>query len=67
MYKEDFSLEYTNQEDLCYYDMGLSSVELYLKDKFVGDLFIYKDVEMKGREYIIINNEVTYLDTIKEM
>ena len=41
--------------------------ELYVNKQFEGDIKVWKDSEMDGREYICINYEIIYLDTIKEL
>jgi len=39
-------------------------VHLYKNDKLIGKIKVWKDVEMKNREYICVNYEVLYLNTM---
>lgn len=53
-------------EDLSYVDFDEPNVFLFVKDKCVGQVKVYLDSEMSDRQYICINNEVIYLDTLTE-
>lgn len=44
-----------------------STVSVYVGGVYEDDTLIYWDTEEKEREYIVINNEVVYLDTITEL
>lgn len=65
--EEETEVVYENLDDLSYMDFGEDLVSLYVKKQFEGDIKVWKDSEMDGREYICINYEIIYLDTIKEM
>jgi hypothetical protein len=64
---EEFSLKYKNLEDLSYKELGKYYVDLYHKNKRICAIEVWKDNEQEDREYIIINYEIIYLDTIKEL
>jgi len=60
---ESIILEYKSLDDLSYYS-NEDYIELYHKDMFVCNMFTFLDWEECNREYIIINHEIIYLDTI---
>jgi len=65
---EDFSLDYKSQSQLSYLD-GLqknSHVEIYLDDQSKAILEVWTDRENENREYVLINHEMIYLDTIRK-
>jgi hypothetical protein len=64
---EETEVKYQNLDDLSYIDFGEDMIALYVDKQFEGDIKVWKDSEMDGREYICINYEIIYLDTIKEM
>ena len=66
-YTEDFQLDYSNLKDLEFIDNELENIRLYYMSNFVGFLQVYTDWENEQREYVIINSEIIYLDTIKQM
>jgi len=65
--EEETEVKYQNLDELSYMDFGEDMISLYLNKEFEGDIKVWKDSEMDGREYICINYEIIYLDTIKEM
>jgi len=65
--EEETEVKYQNLDELSYIDFGDDMVALYVNKEFEGDIKVWKDSEMDGREYICINYEIIYLDTIKEM
>jgi len=65
--EEETEVKYQNLDDLTYIDFGEDMIALYVNKQFEGDIKVWKDSEMEGREYICINYEIIYLDTIKEM
>jgi hypothetical protein len=65
--EEETEVKYQNLDDLSYIDFGEDVIALYVNKEFEGDIKVWKDSEMDGREYICINYEIIYLDTIKEM
>jgi hypothetical protein len=42
-------------------------VKIYVNRKYVNEAYVYCDDEMDGREYIIINNTVEYLDQLNTL
>lgn len=65
--EEETEVKYQNLDELSYIDFGDNMIALYVNKQFEGDIKVWKDSEMDGREYICINYEIIYLDTIKEM
>lgn len=65
MFKDDFALDFANYDQLSYTDTGSKYISLLLDGKFVGKILVYTDRENESREYICVNYEVIYLDTIK--
>lgn len=64
-YHEDLELKYKNYSQLSFEDLGEEYVQLFLDNESVGLIEISTDVENQKREYIIVNHEIIYLDTIK--
>jgi hypothetical protein len=59
--------ELKNYDDLSYNDYGGETIELLFKSKLVdSDVEVYTDYENGQREYITINHEIIYLDTISK-
>ena len=65
--EEETEVKYQNLDELSYIDFGDDMIALYVNKQFEGDIKVWKDSEMDGREYICINYEIIYLDTIKEL
>ena len=65
--EEETEVKYQNLDDLSYIDFGEDMIALYVNKQFEGDIKVWKDSEMDGREYICINYEIIYLDTIKKL
>ena len=63
---EEFSLDYKTLDELSYWDTQEKYIRLYKKDSLQGYLYVYKDSEQNGREYICINYEIVYLDTLNK-
>jgi len=61
---EETSLEFTDYAQLSYMDIGGVDVHVYIDDKKVGKAKVWLDSEEEGREYLCLNYEVVYLDTI---
>lgn len=55
------------KENYCYNPKGKAFVKLYLNRKYVNTAYVYEDSEMDGREYIIINHTVEYLDQLNTL
>ena len=65
IYNEDFSLDFNNNSQLSFKDYCTAYVQLYLDDKFVGNLEVWTDRGNDNKEYIIINHEIIYLNDLK--
>jgi uncharacterized protein (DUF736 family) len=61
---EETEVKFEKYTDLSYLDEGEPEVTLYVNDMSVGYIKVWKDIEQDGREYICVNYEVIYLDTI---
>jgi hypothetical protein len=61
---EDDHLEFENDADLSYQDDGEANIILHVKGSPVGLIQVFCDMGDAGREYIVLNNDVTYLDTL---
>lgn len=66
MIKEETEVKFERYTDLSYFDSGEPEVTLYVKDRPVGHILVWKDSEQEGREYICVNYEIIYLDTISK-
>ena len=64
--EEDDFLEFDSYDQLSYSDADCAEVELYIDGFFEGYIKVWKDSEMDDREYICINHEIIYLDTLKK-
>ncbi len=58
---------FTKYEQLSYKDNEETYVELYVDDKLIGEIEVWKDSEEDNREYICINYTIVYLDTLKKI
>ena len=67
MILEETPVNFKAYTDLSYLDEGEPEVTLYVKDKPVGYIKVWKDSEQEGREYICVNYEIIYLDTINKI
>lgn len=65
--KEEDNIEFTHYDQLSFKDEGASDVELYVDGKLQGEIEVWKDSEMGGREYICINYSIVYLDSLMEI
>lgn len=66
-FSDDLILEYNNLSELSYYDTKQELIDLYKGDLLVGYVEVWTDRENSNREYIVINNEIIYLDTITKL
>jgi hypothetical protein len=67
-YSDEFSLDFKSYDQLSYEDDGQSAyVKVYLDDEPVAFCKVYNDRENESREYICINYEILYLDTLKQI
>lgn len=65
--KEETDVEFEKYTDLSYYDIGDVDVILHVEGKPIGKIKVWKDTEQEGREYICVNYEIIYLDTINKL
>ncbi len=64
---ETIYLNFNNYEQLSYlYFNQDKECALYCDKQFIADAVVYFDAEQDERKYIDVNNEVIYLDTIRE-
>lgn len=64
-YTEELELKFENYSQLSFDDLGEEYVLLFLDNEIIGLVEVSTDVENQNREYIIVNHEIIYLDTIK--
>jgi len=64
--QEETHIEFEKYTDLSYFDVGDVDVVLYVNDRAVGKIKVWKDTEQEGREYVCVNYEIVYLDTLDE-
>ena len=62
--KEETEVNFKDYKQLSYLDEGEPEVTLYVDDRPVGIIKVWLDSEMNNREYICLNYEVVYLDTL---
>lgn len=55
-----------DNKDLSYLDYGEDFVILLHKGIFVCNIEVFTDRDNGSREYICVNNEVTYLEDLKQ-
>jgi|TARA_Y100000389_G_scaffold60144_1_gene56269 hypothetical protein len=63
--EEHTKLVFNKYEQLSYNDKEETYVELFIDDELVGEIEVWGDSEMDGREYICVNYEILYLDELK--
>ena len=61
---EETEVKFKEYTELSYKDTGKAHVKLYVSDKLLGQIEVWTDRGNKNREYILINYEMIYLDTI---
>lgn len=70
IHSEEFTLDFKQYEELSYKDINKPYVELFHNHVFVGFLEVWTDDgdddEDEAREYILINYEMVYLDTLRK-
>ena len=64
---DDDHVEFEKEADLAYFDDGEALVLLYVNGEPEGLIEVYCDMGDAGREYIVLNNDVTYLDTLAKL
>lgn len=63
-YSEELELKFEQYSQLSYKDTGKAHIELLLDNNAVGRVEVWTDRGNENREYIILNNEMIYLDSI---
>ena len=63
----ELTLDFSNYEQLTYEDNEQQTIKLFLDDEFVGNVKIYIDEENSQREYICVNFEIIYLDSLFQL
>tara|TARA_Y100000389_G_scaffold204137_1_gene255185 strand:+ start:468 stop:674 length:207 start_codon:yes stop_codon:yes gene_type:complete len=63
--EEEELIEFDSYEQLSFENKD-ELIELFVDDFYIGDLKVWKDSEMEDREYVCINYEIVYLDTLTE-
>ena len=53
--------------DITIYDNGHEDVQVHYKGKYINRAKVCLDSEEDNREYICINNEIIYLDTLNKI
>jgi hypothetical protein len=62
--KEETEVTFNDYKQLAYLDEGNDDVILYVDDRVMGKIKVWLDSEMNNREYICLNYEIVYLDTL---
>lgn len=60
---EEDKVNFKSYDQLSYANKG-DLIELYINSNYEGDVKVWKDSQMNDREYITINYEIIYLDTL---
>ena len=60
---EEDKVNFKSYDQLSYANKG-DLIELYIDSNYEGDVKVWKDSQMNDREYITINHEIIYLDTL---
>ena len=64
---EDDEVKFKKYNDLSYKDSNSTHVLLFVKDELFGQIKVFLDSGMDNREYVCINHEIIYLDTLKSL
>ena len=67
IYTEELELKFENYSQLSFEDLGEDFVQLFLDNESIGLVEVFTDKDNQKREYIIVNHEIIYLDTIKSI
>lgn len=62
---EETIVLFSHYDQLSYKDYDGPDVKLYVDNIYIGDIKVWLDSEMNDREYICVNYEIIYLDTLK--
>jgi hypothetical protein len=66
-YSDELFLNYQDVQQLLWKETFDDYIELYLDLQLVGEVEVWTDTGNGSKEYIIINSEIVYLDSIKEV
>jgi hypothetical protein len=66
-FTDELALDFTDYSQLSFLDEGNEEIILYLNGDAVGYVLVYTDVENDNREYICVNYEMIYLDTLEAL
>ena len=66
-FTDELALDFTDYSQLSFSDEGNEEIILYLNGDAVGYVLAYTDVENDNREYICVNYEMIYLDTLEAL
>ena len=61
---EETEVMFIQYEQLSYYDEDEPEVTLYVDDQPVGVIKVWLDSDQHNREYVCINYEIVYLDSL---
>jgi hypothetical protein len=64
---EEDDVIFNSYEQLSYQDFGGEEIVLMVDDVLIGECEVWTDEENENREYILINYEMIYLDTITKI
>ena len=64
---EEDEVIFNSYDQLSYQDFGGEGIVLMVDDVLIGECEVWTDEENENREYILINYEMIYLDTIKKI
>lgn len=62
---DELHLEFSSYSQISFLDDGYEHVKVFLDGNSVGYALVYTDMENDNREYIVVNNEILYLDSIQ--
>jgi len=65
MEEETYIEDLKDYKDLSYIDKEETYIQLFHKGVLVENMEVWTDRENERREYILVNSEIIYLDTIK--
>ena len=64
---EETEVDFKDYSQLSYKDTEEPHIELFVDDVSQGWVKVWLDGEMDNREYICLNYEIIYLDTLKRI
>jgi hypothetical protein len=62
---DELHLEFSSYSQISFLDDEHEYVKVFLDGNSVGYALVYTDMENDNREYIVVNNEILYLDTLE--